>query len=44
MRILKNIAEQLHDLDAVDVADKYLRILENWHLIISAVDIKLKEK
>ena len=34
----------MHDLDAVDIADKYLIISEDWHLIISAVDIKLKEK
>ena len=40
----ENIGKGLHDLDAVEVADKYLRISEYWHLIISAVGIKLKEK
>ena len=43
MKILENIGEYLHDLDAlVGVADEYLRISEDWLLVVSPVGIKLK--
>ena len=34
----------MREIDALGVLDKYLRISADWFLIVSAVDIKLKEK